>query len=126
MIFDIFDILDFIDIDQIVGIIFCFVVVAVILINSSRHNKNRPSRGMHPTTINKSSAPPRPAQAYRTKPTVSSDGHRIPHSKDITCEGQYGHDHGNMPPRYIVHEEPTMGYCNLNGKIVALRDCWKY
>ncbi len=103
--------------------IFWVVIVGVVAVKSRKNIKHKP--GMHPTTINKPSSPPMKQVKPVHKPTVASDGHSIPKSKDITCEGQYGHDHGDRVPRYIVHEEPTEGYCILNGKKVALKDCWK-
>ena len=46
--------------------------------------------------------------------TISDDGHRIPKKQDITCYGEYGHDHPeDVQPRYIVHEEPVEGYVIL-------------
>ena len=64
----------------------------------------------------------------RTSPrrTVSSDGHRVPASQDLTCETKYGHDHGSSnfaEKRYIVHEEPEDGYVVLNGVKRKIRDC---
>ncbi len=108
-----------------------WVFIALFLVWKSRdHLKNRP--GMHPTRINKSPSMKKKAATVHNKAasplnkkTVASDGHVIPRSDDITCEGQYGHNHGDSIPRYIVHEEPTEGYCILNGKKVALKDCWK-
>ena len=117
-------------IGDIFGMVFWVVVIAFIVARINKEKKTRPQRETgHPTTINGSSGAsiPKPAQARPgSRKTVASDGHTIPKSKDITCEGQYGHDHGERVPRFIVHEEPTLGYCNLNGKIVALKDCWKY
>ena len=113
------------------GLVFWLIMAVVIARGLIRTRKNRPGQGQHPTTINRSSSGGKPALNRSSgkgfpRPAVSSDGHTIPRSKDITCEGQYGHSHGDTGPRYIVHEEPTTGYCNLNGKIVALKDCWKY
>ena len=122
------DILYALDIDF-ASIFVCVVWIAIvgsIVFGVENMKKKRPQKGPHPTTINKSSSPQKSAVNRPKGPVVASDGHRIPPSKDITCEGQYGHDHGNTTPRFIVHEEPTLGYCNLNGKIVALKDCWKY
>ena len=118
-------------IDGIVFVALWLFVLVFIISRSAKLRKERPGAAGHPTTINKSAGRQGninklPEKALLQRRTVASDGHRIPPSKDVTCEGQYGHDHGNMPPRYVVHEEPTLGYCNLNGKIVALKDCWKY
>ncbi len=56
--------------------------------------------------------------------TISDDGHRIPKKQDITCYGEYGHDHPeDVQPRYIVHEEPVEGYVILNGIKRKLEDC---
>ncbi len=115
----------------IVGGVFWVIIAGIIVTQVKKTQAKRPGNGGHPTTINKPSSGRnpklnQPPGGKRPGPTVSSDGHRIPPSKDITCEGQYGHSHENTGPRYIVHEEPTTGYCNLNGKIVALKDCWKY
>lgn len=63
---------------------------------------------------------------YSRSVTVAHDGHRIPQENDVTCEGQYGHDHssGALPEkRYIVHEEPEEGYVILNGVKRRIRDC---
>ena len=59
------------------------------------------------------------------KPTVSDDGHRIPKKMDLTCEGEYGHEHSKAEsqPRYIVHEEPEDGYVVLNGIKRRIEDC---
>ena len=129
IVYDLFDYLD-LGFGDFIGAVFWIVVIAFFVAKITKVKKTRPQRGNgHPTTINGSSgasAPgPVPARPGNRK-TVASDGHTIPKSKDITCEGQYGHDHGERVPRFIVHEEPTLGYCNLNGKIVALKDCWKY
>ncbi len=115
------------DLETIIGFVFTIGIFICVIAGSKKVSKKRPQRGgMHPTSINESSSASKTVRIPVHRPTVASDGHKIPHSKDITCEGQYGHDHGKMPPRFIVHEEPTLGYCNLNGKIVALKDCWKY
>lgn len=55
-------------------------------------------------------------------PVISSDGHRIPPSKDITCAA-YGHTHPESAPRYIVHEDPENGYVILNGVKRKITDC---
>ncbi|MBR3357415.1 MAG: hypothetical protein IKG46_06240 [Solobacterium sp.] len=62
--------------------------------------------------------------ARRRRVTRSDDGHFVPPSQDLTCEGQYGHDHGgNTEKRYIVHEDPEEGYVILNGVKRRIRDC---
>lgn len=108
-------------------ILFWIIIAVYIAVKAKKNLKNRP--GHHPTSVNTSSTKERDlnkAGSGMKRKTVASDGHTIPRSKDITCEGQYGHRHEGMEERYIVHEEPTEGYCILNGKKVALRDCWKY
>ncbi len=57
--------------------------------------------------------------------TVSSDGHTVPPSEDLTCE-RYGHDHSESTEfgrRYIVHEEPEDGYVILNGVKRKISEC---
>lgn len=59
---------------------------------------------------------------------VSSDGHRIKRSEDITCANVENHHHRKIPgveqaPRYIVHEDPETGYVILNGVKRRLTDC---
>ena len=112
--------------DGLVFVIFWVIMIGVIGAKFMKTRGDRPGKVFHPTTINKPSRPPVKKASPVRKPTVASDGHRIPNHKDPTCEGQYGHIHEDMGPRYIVHEEPTTGYCILNGKKVALKDCWKY
>lgn len=55
--------------------------------------------------------------------TVSDDGHPVPKSQDLTCETKHGHRHAPTGPRYIVHEEPELGYVVLNGVKRRLTDC---
>ena len=56
--------------------------------------------------------------------TVSSDGHVVRRSQDITCETVYGHTHGQEDGRrYIVHEDPSEGYVVLNGIKRSLEEC---
>lgn len=86
-----------------------FIVVVSILANTSRKTGSIRSRWF-----------------YRRP--VSSDGHRIPRSMDITCAGIRDHHHRKIPgeeriPRYIVHEDPEMGYVILNGVKRRLTDC---
>lgn len=60
------------------------------------------------------------------KVTISSDGHRVARSQDLTCTTRYGHKHqetSEFGKRYIVHEEPEIGYVILNGKKRKLTDC---
>ena len=54
--------------------------------------------------------------------TISSDGHAVPKDQDLTC-GRYGHDHGDLQERYIVHEDPPEGYVVLNGIKRRIEDC---
>lgn len=66
------------------------------------------------------------------KPTISSDGHKVPKRDDVTCASEYGHVHNNVAlehefgQRYIVHNEPETGYVVLNGVKRRLKDCGKY
>ena len=57
---------------------------------------------------------------------VSSDGHEVPPSQDLTCD-RYGHSHEESSPefgrRYIVHEEPEDGYVILNGVKRKISEC---
>ena len=71
------------------------------------------------------------AFSKRRKKTIASDGHVIPKEKDITCEGRDGHSHPEMSakdkadfgPRYIVHDDPEIGYVILNGVKRKISDC---
>lgn len=58
-----------------------------------------------------------------SKKTITDDGHTLPKNQDITCEGQYGHNHGETQPRYIVHTDVEKGYVILNGRKIKLKDC---
>ncbi len=57
--------------------------------------------------------------------TVSSDGHVVPKSQDLTCETKYDHHHvpDENGRRYIVHEEPEDGWVVLNGVKRRVKDC---
>ena len=62
------------------------------------------------------------------KKTISSDGHVVPKTQDVTCENEFGHNHPNSSNpeygrRYIVHEEPEEGYVVLNGIKRKISDC---
>ncbi len=58
------------------------------------------------------------------KRTMGLDGHFIRREQDLTCETEYGHDHGtSAEPRYIVHDDPTDGYVILNGVKRSLDEC---
>lgn len=65
----------------------------------------------------------KPSSVNRTR---SSDGHFVPKSQDLTCN-RYGHHHENEAmeygQRYVVHEDPEMGYVILNGVKRKLEDC---
>jgi hypothetical protein len=67
------------------------------------------------------------ANQRKRNATLSSDGHVVPYSQDLTCETQYGHNHsgisGDGSRRYVVHEEPEEGYVILNGVKRKLKDC---
>ncbi len=58
------------------------------------------------------------------KTTLSSDGHKVPKAEDPTC-AKYGHDHGDLGQRYIVHQEVDEGYMRLNGVRVKIKDADK-
>lgn len=99
--------MDFIFIIFVIWVV--FIAVVSILANTSRKTGSIHSR-----------------RFYRRP--VSSDGHRIPRSEDITCAGMEKHHHRSNPavdriPRYIVHEEPETGYVILNGVKRRLTDC---
>lgn len=57
--------------------------------------------------------------------TMSSDGHVVPKSQDLTCEAKYDHHHvpDENGKRYIVHEEPEDGWVVLNGVKRRIKDC---
>ena len=62
--------------------------------------------------------------ARKRRVTRSDDGHAVPINQDMTCETQYGHDHGgSAEKRFIVHEDPEEGYVILNGVKRRIRDC---
>lgn len=71
------------------------------------------------------------AFAKKNRRTIAADGHVIPKEKDITCEGRDGHVHTQMSeadrkdfgPRYIVHDDPEIGYVVLNGIKRRISDC---
>lgn len=62
------------------------------------------------------------ASSSGNRRTISSDGHIVPKDQDLTC-GRYGHDHGDLQERYIVHEDPPEGYVVLNGIKRRIEDC---
>ena len=67
--------------------------------------------------------------AIQKKGTLSSDGHIVPANQDLTCENDYGHNHGKpVPERYIVHEDDNLGdrWIILNGKKISLKEAAKY
>ena len=63
--------------------------------------------------------------------TIASDGHVIAPENDITCEGKEGHVHpqpsrqeaADYGRRYIVHDDPEVGYVVLNGVKRRISDC---
>ena len=56
--------------------------------------------------------------------TVSSDGHLVDPSQDLTCEKEYGHNHHtDSSSRYIVHQEAEDGYVVLNGVKRKISEC---
>lgn len=70
-------------------------------------------------------------QARKKRKTIAADGHMIPPEKDVTCEGRDGHRHpkptakqqADYGPRYIVHDDPEMGYVILNGVKRKISEC---
>ena len=63
-------------------------------------------------------------KSVRNRQTISSDGHRVPKSQDLTCDTKHAHKHEAPElPRYIVHEEPEEGYVVLNGVKRRIKDC---
>lgn len=94
------------------GAFFPVIFVIVFVIITGIHNARKRAKQ------NKSVyQPPLPLQ------TQTSDGHTLPKSKDVTCETEYGHDHGPQAARYIVHDDPEKGYVVLNGVKRRLEDC---
>lgn len=66
------------------------------------------------------------AAAKIRKQNVSSDGHKVPFSEDLTCTAKDGHHHtesSEFGSRYIVHNEPEQGYVVLNGLKRKISDC---
>ena len=56
--------------------------------------------------------------------TISDDGHVVKAEQDVTCSNQYDHRHPETPQaRYIVHEDPEMGFVILNGVKRKISDC---
>ena len=66
----------------------------------------------------------------RPRRTVSSDGHVVPPSEDLTVDTGASHysrhkEHAEeeFGRRYIVHNEPVQGYVILNGVMRSLEEC---
>ena len=60
--------------------------------------------------------------------TISSDGHLVPKSEDLTCDTTQNHNHDKRleQDRYVVHDHTELNsneYIILNGKKVKLKDC---
>ncbi len=70
------------------------------------------------------------AAQKKSRGPVSSDGHVVEPSQDLTCD-RYGHRHlGNTAKdnadygrQYIVHNDPEDGYVILNGVMRKITDC---
>lgn len=95
-------------------IVFAWIIISVLIgVLPSLANKNKKSGSIH-------------TKRFYKRP-VSSDGHAIPAKDDITCANIEEHYHAprgyDKLPRYIVHEEPELGYVILNGKKRRLTDC---
>jgi hypothetical protein len=108
-----------------IGIIIWMVVVLVIVLFSVAAANKR--REQYYGSGSGSRKKPETPQSYSAPEygtgNVALDGHRIPKSKDVTCEA-YGHRHpGSDEPRYIVHDDPELGYVLLNGRKIKLEDC---
>ena len=69
--------------------------------------------------------------ARKGRRTISSDGHAVPKNQDLTCETKAGHVHPEISAkdkadygaRYIVHNDPEMGYVVLNGVKRKISEC---
>ena len=62
----------------------------------------------------------------RKKALRSSDGHIVSQKEDLTCETKANHKHpksNEFGERYIVHNEPSLGYVTLNGVLRKIEDC---
>lgn len=56
----------------------------------------------------------------------SSDGHFVKPEENLTCEANENHHHPKSTEfgeRYIVHNEPSLGYVTLNGVLRKIEDC---
>ena len=56
----------------------------------------------------------------------SSDGHFVSPEENFTCEAKDNHHHPKSTEfgeRYIVHNEPSLGYVTLNGVLRKIEDC---
>ena len=66
------------------------------------------------------------AQKKRKRLMRSSDGHFVKPEENLTCEANDNHRHpksNEFGERYIVHNEPSLGYVTLNGVLRKIEDC---
>lgn len=66
------------------------------------------------------------AQKKRKRLMRSSDGHFVKPEENLTCEAKENHKHpksNEFGERYIVHNEPSLGYVTLNGVLRRIEDC---
>ena len=62
----------------------------------------------------------------KSKMMKSSDGHYVRPEENLTCEANDNHHHPKTTEfgeRYIVHNEPSLGYVTLNGVLRKIEDC---
>ena len=96
--------------DALLPLVFILVIIATIAISVSKN-------------------PDLKNAIQKNKGTMSSDGHIVPADQDLTCENEYGHNHGkSLPERYVVHEDDDLGdrWIILNGKKISLKEAAKY
>ncbi|MCR4762259.1 MAG: hypothetical protein K5696_01880 [Lachnospiraceae bacterium] len=89
-------------------------------------------KGLLTRFLNKSITPRESAPRENLKQErIASDGHIIPARDDISC-ARFGHRHEkSRDPEFpeepfIVHDEPTEGYINLNGKTLKRSEADEY
>lgn len=66
------------------------------------------------------------SQKRRKRLMQSSDGHFVKPEENLTCEANDNHHHKastEFGERYIVHNEPSLGYVTLNGVLRKIEDC---
>ena len=113
--------------EVVAGIIYILVLVWIVSIASSVRKRNQAAQKNGQKQGGRRAEPARAQHV-----TVSSDGHKVPASQDLTCEQEYGHVHDRKAMqeaekeygrRYVVHEEPTEGWVVLNGVKRKIEDC---